>query len=222
MIGAAPDWGVYLVTDTAQCGGPQAVARTVVAARSAGVGAVQLRDPDANTRELAALGRALLAALSGAGIPLIVNDRVDVALAIGADGAHVGQRDLDPVDARRLLGPDRHLGLSVETVDQARAAGRLPPGTVNLLGVGPIRATASKPDAAPATGWDGFARICAATSIPCVAIGRVTAADAGQVRAAGGVGMAVISAICGQPDPAEATRRLRRAWRDAAGETVER
>ncbi|MDR1998922.1 MAG: thiamine phosphate synthase [Frankiaceae bacterium] len=211
---------MYLVTDTMLCGGPDAVLRTAVAAREGGAGAIQLRDPRATTRQLAELGRALLAALAGADALLIVNDRVDVAVAIGAHGAHVGQADLHPLDARRLLGPGRHLGLSVTSAGQARAAAALPAGTVDLLGVGPIRPTASKPDAAPAIGWEGFARVCAAASAPCVAIGGVGAGDAGRIARAGGDGMAVISAICGQPDPREATRRLRRAW-DAAASAIQ-
>lgn len=218
--GAPPDFGVYLITDTVLCGGPDGVVRTAVAARDGGAGAIQLRDPHATTRELAQLGRALLDALAGDGTLVIINDRVDIALAIGADGAHVGQDDMDPIDARRLLGPGRHLGLSVTSVDQARAAARLPAGTVDVLGVGPIRATPSKPDAAPAIGWVGFEQVCAVVDVPCVAIGGVGAQDAERIRRAGGAGMAVISAICGQPDPREATRALRRAW-DAADDTTE-
>lgn len=206
------DLGVYLITDTALCGGPDGVVRTAIAARDGGASAVQLRDPRASTRELAELGRALLAALAGDDRLVIINDRVDIALAIGADGAHVGQQDMDPLDARRLLGPYRHLGLSVTSVQEARDAARLPAGTIDLLGVGPIRPTRSKPEAAPAMGWAGFEQVCAVAAVPCVAIGGVVAQDAPTVRRAGGSGMAVISAICGQPDPAAAARQLRRAW----------
>lgn len=219
-MGRDDPFAVYLVTDTALCGGPDGVVRTAVAARDGGATAVQLRDPLASARELAELGRALLAALAGDGRLVIINDRVDVAAAIGADGAHIGQGDLDPVEARRLLGPARILGLSASTAQEAADAARLPAGTIDMLGVGPIRPTPSKPDAAPAMGWDGFARACAAASVPCVAIGGIGAADASLIRRAGGAGMAVISAVCGQPDPREAARALRRAWdeaRDADG-----
>jgi thiamine-phosphate diphosphorylase len=213
-----PGWAfeIYLVTDTALCGGHDGVLATAAAAARGGATAVQLRDPAAPDRELAELGGRLIEALAGSGVPLIVNDRVEVAAAIGAAGAHVGQSDLDPIAARRLLGPGRHLGLSVTTVAEAQAAARLPAGTVDLLGVGPIRDTPSKPDAAAAVGWDGFARIRAAAPIPCVAIGGVSAADADALRSAGGAGMAVISAICGQPDPGAAAGRLRAAWDAAA------
>ena len=204
------DPAVYLVTDTALCGGPAGVVSTVRAAVRGGVTMVQLRDPAATTRQLAALATSLLEVLRGTGIPLIVNDRVDVALAVGADGAHVGQSDLDPVAARRLLGPAKHLGLSVTTLDEL-----VPPGAVDLLGVGPVRDTPSKADAATALGLDGLARICAAAQLPVVAIGGVKLADVAAVRNAGAAGMAVISAICGQPDPEAATRDLVAAWRSA-------
>ena len=209
------DVSVYLVTDTAQCGGPAGVVQTVRRAAAGGATAVQVRDPAATTRELAALAAAVRHALQGSGVPLIVNDRVDVALAVGADGVHVGQQDLDPVAARRLIGPDLHLGLSVSDPSQHLAAMALPAGTVDLLGVGPVRDTPSKTDAAPALGFAGLAAVCAAGPLPCVAIGGLTAADAAAVKSGGAVGMAVISAICGQEDPAAAAAALRAAWRNA-------
>jgi thiamine-phosphate diphosphorylase len=207
------DFSVYLVTDTVQCGGPNGVVDTVRRAVAGGATAVQVRDPAASTRELAALAAAVREVLQGTGVPLIVNDRVDVALAVGADGVHVGQQDLDPVAARRLIGPGLHLGLSVSDSSQHRAALALPAGTVDLLGVGPVRDTPSKTDAAPALGFGGLAAICAAGPLPCVAIGGLRTADAAAVRDCGAVGMAVISAICGQPDPAAAAAELLAAWR---------
>ncbi|MBM9476351.1 thiamine phosphate synthase [Nakamurella flavida] len=204
---------MYLVTDTRQCGGPDAVVRTVRAAVTGGVGMVQLRDPSATTRELAELARALVAALAPTTVPLVVNDRADVALAVGADGVHIGQRDLDPLSTRRLVGPDLHVGLSISNADELAEAVALPAGTVDLLGVGPIRDTPSKTDASAAVGLTGLADLTARTTLPCVAIGGLGVADAAAVRAAGAVGMAVISAICGQGDPASATERLLRAWR---------
>ncbi len=206
------DASLYLLTDTLLCGGPTEVVRTVRLAVAGGVTAVQVRDPLATTRELASLSAAVLEALRGSGVPVIVNDRVDVALAVGADGVHVGQRDLDPVAARRLLGPHRHVGLSISTAEELSEALTLPPGTVDLLGVGPIRNTPSKTDAAPALGFDGLARICASTTTPCVAIGGLGPADVAALRAAGAAGMAVISAICGRPDPQSAARELITAW----------
>jgi thiamine-phosphate diphosphorylase len=206
------DARVYLVTDTAQCGGPAGVVDTVRRAVAGGVTAVQVRDPAATTRELAALAGAVRDVLNGTGVPLIVNDRADVALAVGADGVHVGQHDLEPVAARHLIGPGLHLGLSVSNPAEHAAALALPVGTVDLFGVGPIRDTPSKTDAAPALGFDGLAAVCAAGALPCVAIGGLRTADAATVRRSGAAGMAVISAICGQPDPAAAAAALLAAW----------
>jgi thiamine-phosphate pyrophosphorylase len=208
--------GVYLVTDTALCGGPTAVIETVRAAVAAGVNAVQLRDPHATTRELAALASALRDALEGSGVPLIINDRVDVALAVGAAGAHVGQSDLDPVSARRLLGPGLHLGLSVSNLDEVAAANALPAGTVDLLGIGPVRDTPSKTNAATALDWAGVRDLTAATTLPCVAIGGISSTDCPSAWSAGCVGVAVISAICGRADPGSAARQLVANWQLAA------
>jgi len=210
---SAIDAAVYLVTDTAMCGGPAGVVDTVRLAVAGGVTAVQVRDPSATTRELTALAVAVLDAVRGTGIPLIINDRADVALAVGAHGVHVGQRDLHPVDARRLIGPALHLGLSISTERDLQEAIALPSGTVDLLGVGPIRPTPSKIDAAPALGFQELARMCRSASIPCVAIGGLGIGDIAALKATGVVGLAVISAICGRGDPSGASRELINAWR---------
>jgi thiamine-phosphate pyrophosphorylase len=207
------DAAVYLITDTGLCGGPGGVLETVREAVAGGVTAVQVRDPLATTRELASLAAAVLEVLRGTGVPMIVNDRVDVALAVGADGVHLGQRDLDPVAARRLLGPTLHLGLSVSTQGELLEALALPDGTVDLLGVGPVRDTPSKSDAAPAIGFDGLSRISASSSLPCVAIGGLGLTDIQALKDAGAIGLAVISAICGREDPQSAARELLAAWR---------
>jgi len=213
----AIDARVYLVTDTGLCSGPAGVLATVAAAVAGGVSAVQVRDPSATTRQLAELAAALLAKLAGTGVPLIVNDRVDVALAVGADGVHVGQRDLDPIAARRLIGPGLHLGLSISTTQELADALLLPAGTVDLLGVGPIRDTPSKTDAAPAVGFDALAMLCRSSSLPCVAIGGLGLDDVPALVEAGAVGMAVISAICGRQDPQSAARALVSAWNASSG-----
>jgi thiamine-phosphate diphosphorylase len=206
---------VYLVTDTVMCGGAAGVVQTVREAVAGGVTAVQVRDPFATTRELAALARAVLEVLRGTDVPLVVNDRVDVALAVGAAGVHVGQRDLHPLDARRLIGPRLHVGLSISNADELTEALSLPAGTVDLLGVGPVRTTPSKTDAAPALGFDGLAELCRGSSIPCVAIGGLGPADTAELRESGAAGVAVISAICGRPDPAAASKELLERWRTA-------
>ena len=215
----APDLSLYLVTDTVFCG-DFGVAATVAAAVSAGVSVVQLRDPDASDEDFVTLGRAVAAVLAGTGVPLIVNDRVHLVAAIGAAGAHVGQGDLDPRFARELLGPEALLGLSVQTLEHVAAARDLGNGVIDYLGVGPVWPQATKLDAAEPAGLRRLREIVDASRWPCVAIGGVNAERAPSVRAAGAAGIAVVSAICGQPDVAVATRRLRQAWDLVAGHSV--
>jgi thiamine-phosphate pyrophosphorylase len=189
------------------------VADVVRAAVAGGVTAVQVRDKTASRRELYALTLAVRAALVDApGIAVIVNDAVDVALLAGADGVHVGQDDLPPGRVRELIGPDRLLGLSISSAAELTAALALPAGVVDVVGIGPVWATPTKPDAAPALGPAGVASLAAgarAAGLLSVAIGGISAANAGTVWAAGIDGICVVSEICGAPDPGEAARRLR-------------
>ncbi|GAB7190929.1 thiamine phosphate synthase [Kineococcus sp. NUM-3379] len=201
------DLSLYVVTDTHLCGG-RGVPDVVAAAVAGGATAVQVRDKDASRRELLALVRAVQAALAGTGVPVVVNDAVDVALLAGADGVHVGQDDLPAQEVRALLGPGVLLGLSVSTVAQALAAERLPAGTVDHLGVGPVWRTDTKPGAAEPLGLDGLREVVAATTLPCVAIGGIDARNAAAVRATGVAGLCVVSAVCAAPDPAAAARSL--------------
>lgn len=208
------DLRLYLVTDTAQTV-RHGLDATVRAAVRGGATVVQLRDPDAGDRDFVALGHLVRAALQGTGVPLIVNDRVHLVAEIGADGAHVGQSDLDPVTARDQLGPTAYLGLSCSTADQVRAAGALPAGTVDHLGLGPVRGTPTKPDHAQPLGMDGIASLLAATELPTVAIGGIDVGLVGALRATGVHGIAVVSAICSAPDAEQAARELREAWERA-------
>jgi thiamine-phosphate pyrophosphorylase len=205
------DLSLYLVTDTGLCG-RSGVVPTVVDAVAAGVSAVQLRDPHSCDEEFVKLGTRLRECLDGTGVPLLVNDRVHLVDEIGADGAHVGQGDAPPVSARDMLGEDRYLGLSVQTVHHVDEALRLPVGTVDYLGVGPVWPQSTKPDAAEPCSPEALAQIAGRSPWPCVAIGGIDAERAAIVRRAGAVGMAVVSAICGRTDAAEATRVLRDAW----------
>lgn len=205
------DLSLYLVTDTAMCG-EYGVPATVGAAVAGGATVVQLRDPAASDADLVALGRALVARLRGSGVPLVINDRVDLVEQIGADGAHVGQGDLDATAARRLLGEDRILGLSVQTLEHVETARGYEPGAIDYLGVGPVFAQSTKPDAAQPGGLARLRAIVDASPWPCVAIGGIDAARAPLVRDHGAAGIAVVSAICGQDDVTAATRRLRTAW----------
>lgn len=205
------DLRVYLVTDTALCG-DVGVPATVAAAVRGGATVVQLRDPDADDAAFVALGRAVAAELAGTGVPLIVNDRVHLVAEIGADGAHVGQGDLDVVTARRMLGPDALLGLSVQVPDELdRTLGDV----VDYLGVGPVWHQTTKAVPRPPLGVAGLADVVAASPWPCVVIGGVDASRAPDCKAAGAAGLAVVSAICGRPDPAAAARELRAAWDEA-------
>ena len=208
MSRAAVDLDLYLVADSTLCG-PRGLLATVTAAVAGGVTLVQLREPGATTRELCRLGTALQEVLAAAGVPLVVNDRVDVALAVGAAGVHLGQSDLDVRTARRLVGDDLVIGLSVSTAAEVAEAGRLPAGTVDHLGIGPVFATATKPAAAAPLGLRGTAELRAATTLPCVAIGGIGPANLAAVRATGVDGVAVVSAICAADDPASAATRLR-------------
>jgi len=209
------DLSLYLVTDTAICG-QFGVTATVSAAVSAGVTVVQLRDVEASDDDLVRLGRDIVTVLRGTGVPLIVNDRVRLVEAIGADGAHVGQSDIGIVQARALLGPTAYLGLSVQTLDHVAFACGHVAGTLDYLGVGPVWETTSKVDAPAPGGLERLERIAAASPWPCVAIGGINADRLPMVHAAGAAGAAVVSAICGQPDVAAATRTLRSLWDGAS------
>jgi len=209
------DLSIYLVTDTVMCGQFGVVA-TVLAAAGAGVTVVQLRDEDATDNELVSLGRQVMAVLKGTDVALIVNDRVHLVDAMGAHGGHVGQSDLGIGPARALLGPAAYLGLSAQTVEHVAAAREHADGTVDYLGVGPVWGTATKLDAAAPGGLERLQQVTSASPWPCVAIGGINRQRLPRVRRAGAAGAAVVSAICGQPDVAAATRALRAAWDGAS------
>ena len=215
MSRPAPDLSLYLVTDTVMCG-RLGVAATVSAAVGAGVTVVQLRDEDATDDELVRLGRQVMKALEGTDVALIINDRVHLVEAIGAHGGHVGQSDLGIGEARALLGPAAYLGLSVQTVEHVATARQHADGRVDYLGVGPVWGTATKLDAAAPGGLETLRQVTSASPWPCVAIGGITVERVPQVRRAGAVGAAVVSAICGQSDVAMATRALCAAWDGAS------
>jgi len=205
------DLSLYLVLDPGLCADYGLVA-TARAAVAGGATMVQLRDKQASTAGLIGTGRALKQALAGSGARLVINDDVEAAIAIGADGLHIGQDDGDPRAARDRIGPGMILGVSVETLD---LAGRIDPRVVDHVGVGPVFATPTKPDHKAPIGLDGLARLVAASPVPAVAIGGLKAEHAAAVIASGARGLAVVSAICGQPDPrraaAEIAALLRRA-----------
>lgn len=200
------DLSLYLVLDPVLCGGFDGMVATASASVKAGATVVQLRAPGWKKRELVCCARELKKVLTPFSVPLIIDDDADVCLAADADGLHVGQRDLEIHDARAIIGPDRILGLSVSNLEELAGADT---AVTDYLGVGPIFATATKPDAAPAMGYDGLAAVTSATTLPTVAIGGIKAQHAADIIRAGADGIAVVSAICGQADPAQATAELK-------------
>ncbi|MBB4278597.1 thiamine phosphate synthase [Rhizobium mongolense] len=205
------DLSLYLVLDPGLCAGTGMV-NTALAAVSGGATIIQLRDKQAGTASLIKTGRALKAALAETGALLIVNDDAEAAIAIDADGLHVGQNDMTARDARKQIGSSMILGLSVETEELAAA---IDPAIVDYAGIGPVFATSTKPDHKPPIGIDGVARLAGACRVPAVAIGGLTATHAEDVLAAGAKGLAVVSAICGTPDPRQAAASISDAIRKA-------
>ncbi|MEQ6917744.1 thiamine phosphate synthase [Halomonas aquatica] len=203
------DLSLYLITDRGLCA-EHGLVETVVAAVRGGVTLVQLRDKHASDAELVDQARRLKAALTGTGVALIINDRLEVALAAGADGLHIGQDDGDVAEARAALGPQAILGLSVQTHDQLAC---IDPSALDYLGLGPVFATPSKHDHAEPLGFEGLAALAAASPLPSVAIGGLKAEHLAATWGAGAEGLAVISAICGTPDPEMAARAFARPSR---------
>lgn len=200
---------LMLVTDRGMAG-QRPLEDIVLAAVRGGVTAVQLREKSAGTRAFIEFARTLDAALAPLGVPLVINDRVDVALAAGIANVHVGQSDMAPADVRRLMGPDATIGLSISDPGQMRAADL---AAADYLGVGPVYPTGSKADAAPALGVAGLAGLRAMTGLPIIAIGGLTADNSGPVLAAGADGVAVVSALMLAADPAAAAASFRAARR---------
>lgn len=202
---------VYLVTDRDLCMG-RSLEDVVAEAAEGGCTMVQLREKHADTGEFVDLARRLLTVLKPLNIPLIVNDRVDVALAAGAEGVHVGQSDMRPADVRRLMGPDAIVGLSVETGEELRAAQSEP---VDYIGIGPVYPTETKKDVHGSPwGPEGLARAVRSSALPLVAIGGVKPDNVPEISRSGVAGIAVVSAICSAPSPREATQSLVRAMRE--------
>lgn len=196
---------LYLVTDPLSLNG-RTLTDVVQAAVQGGVTCVQLREKQSSTRDFHALAQALMRLLSPLAIPLVINDRVDIALACGAQGVHLGQSDLPVRSARLLLPPEVFIGWSVETMAQVELAHDLP---VDYLGVSPVFATPTKTDTCPPWGLEGLAQARAATALPLVAIGGVHAGNAQALLQAGADSLAVVSAICAAPDPRQAAIDLR-------------
>ena len=195
---------LYLVTDRDLSLG-RSLEEVVCEAVAGGVTIVQLREKDAATGEFVELARRLMAVLKPLGVPLIINDRVDVALAVDADGVHIGQSDMSYADARRLLGPDKIIGLSVENFEDLEAANAL---DVDYIGISPVYGTPTKTDTAEPFGLEGLRKAVQMSVHPTVAIGGMNASTVQDVMAAGTDGVAVVSAICSAPSPRAAAAEL--------------
>lgn len=199
------DWTFHVITDSKRSRGRSHLEVAQAAIRG-GATVVQLRDKEATTRELVETGRVLRDLIREMGVTFIVNDRVDVALAVEADGVHLGVDDMPVPIARRLMGSRAIIGFSPETLQQARQAEA---NGADYLGVGAVFGTGTKPDSGPSIGVEGLREMVQAVSIPVVAIGGITADNATQCIQAGAAGVAVISAVVAAEDVEAAARRLR-------------
>lgn len=195
--------GLYLVTDS-RITDTQALLAMVDAAVRGGARLVQLREKTLATRAFVERARVLKTLLAPREVPLIINDRLDVALASGADGLHIGQDDIAPEDARRLM-PHGLIGLSLENLEQLGAAERAP---VDYYGLSPLFATATKTDIGPPLGLVVLRTLRARTRRPVVAIGGINESNAAAAMGAGADALAVVSAVSAVPDPEAAARRL--------------
>lgn len=195
---------LYLVTDDQQ--DLNTLCHVVKQAIAGGVSLVQVREKQGDVRTFIERAAAVKAVLSGSGVPLIINDRVDVALAVDADGVHLGQSDMPATLARQLLGPDKLIGLSVENEQQFEQAQSLP---VDYLGLSAIFATPTKTNTVKHWGLDGLNWAMARSRLPMVAIGGLNTSNIAAVAQTGVQGIALVSAISHARDPQQAARDLR-------------
>jgi thiamine-phosphate pyrophosphorylase len=196
--------GLYLVTDRGLCGG-KPLAEVIRQAVKGGVSCVQLREKEVSTRFFVEEAIQIKNILQPYNVPLIINDRVDVALACAADGVHIGQEDMPYEIARKLMGPKAIIGLSVETWEDVLASQKL---DVNYIGVSPVFATPTKTDTKGAWGLEGLRRIKDFSRHTLVAIGGMNLSNVREVLDAGADGVAVVSAICASVDPETVAKEI--------------
>ncbi len=208
MWKSAIDLSLYLVTHRGTLA-MEEFYHIVRESAKGGVTVVQLRDDDPSTQKVIAMGKELHSFLRPMGIPLIINDRVDIAHAIGAEGVHLGQSDLSVSQARAILGSDAIIGLSVENMDQALQAEEEP---VDYLAASPVFPSTTKLDCATPWGIPGLRRLCSLSRHPVVAIGGINAANAQQIAQCGAAGVAVVSAIFNAKCPKTAAAEIQRSF----------
>jgi thiamine-phosphate pyrophosphorylase len=201
------DLKLYLCTDRKLSLG-RPLPEAVEAAIEGGVTMVQIREKEASGGEFFAIAREVLALTRSRGLPLIINDRLDIALAVGADGVHLGQSDLPCREARRVAGKDMIIGVSAHTHEEALAAWK---DGADYIGAGAVFPTGSKADVGAVIGIDGIRAVASAVKIPVIGIGGINPQNAALVMAAGAAGVAVISAILSQPDIQQAAAALKRS-----------
>jgi thiamine-phosphate pyrophosphorylase len=196
---------LYVVTDRQQTAG-RALEEVIAAAARGGAGAIQLREKDLSARDLYALGARLQAVLSPCGVPLLINDRLDVALALDAAGVHLAGHSLSTAVARRVLGPDKLLGVSTHSVEEAHRAAE---DGADFVVFGPVFTTPSKVAYGPPQGLQHLTAVVRAVHIPVIAIGGIDHTNLSQVVQAGAYGVAMIRAVLAAPEPYKATQQLR-------------
>ncbi len=201
------DYTLYVCTDRGLMSSPT-IEESVEKAIKGGAEVIQLREKDASGRSFLQIAESVHAITRRYGIPLIINDRVDIALAVGAEGVHLGQDDIPARDARRIIGPDMILGVSASSLEEARQAER---DGADYLGVGAMNPTMTKSDADTVT-VDELKAIRAAVSIPIVIIGGINFSTIGHYKGIGVDGIAVVSAVVAADDPERAARELKAAW----------
>ena len=204
------DYSLYLVTDNGLCRGRD-LTRVVLDAVGGGVSMVQIREKNSTAGEFLSTARTLKKNLSDYGVPLIINDRVDVAMAAGAHGVHIGQEDLPYQVVREMLGPDKIIGISINTYDQLRQASLT---DVDYLSLSPVFPTQTKADIKEPFGLEGLKKARAMTDKPLITIGGVNRDNLADIMATGMDGVALVSAVCSADSPADAARELVRIIRD--------
>jgi thiamine-phosphate pyrophosphorylase len=203
------DYTLYLVTDR-KLAGNRPIEQVVAEAIKGGVTIVQLREKDLGNEQFLQQARSLKSITDRMGVPLIINDRIDIAMACGAGGVHLGQNDMSCAEARAIAGKQLVIGISVSIPEEAILAEE---AGADYLGVSPVFPTATKTDTSSPAGLDGLLAIRKAVRIPLVGIGGINESNAGEVIRAGADGVAVVSAVMAAHDPELAAMRIRSAMR---------
>ena len=202
------NYSLYLVTDRAILKGRD-LCQAVEGALRGGVTLVQLREKEVASRDFYQIALVLKELTVKYKVPLLINDRLDIALAVSADGIHIGQEDLPLQVARRILGPEKIIGYSVSNTEEAVYGEKY---GADYLGAGPVYNTTTKAIIIPPLGVEGLRNIKESVSIPVVGIGGINLDNVGEVKQSGADGVSIVSGILGSLDPAETSRELREAW----------